>query len=99
MAKALSLRKDRNKGTQRTRKLYTGELQGMLRKWEGTLRDAFLGEWTEGAEPCKVKALSTVLNGEREETYPQGNAPRAYPPEVSTLFPLALESPKRANRV
>src|SRR5215470_10780081 len=40
----------------------------MLRKWEGTLREAFLGEWTEGAEPCKVKALSTVLNGGREET-------------------------------
>jgi hypothetical protein len=24
---------------------------------------------TEGAEPCKVKALSTVLNGGGEETY------------------------------
>jgi len=63
MAKALSLRKDRTKGTQRTRKLSTGNVRGMLRKWEGTLREAFLGEWTEGAEPCKVKALSTVLNG------------------------------------
>src|SRR6266436_8136483 len=68
MAKALSLRKDRTKGTQRTRKLSTGNVRGMLRKWEGTLREAFLGEWTEGAEPCKVKALSTVLNGGREET-------------------------------
>src|SRR5712691_3245532 len=68
MAKALSLRKDRTKGTQRTRKLATGNVRGMLRKWEGTLREASLGEWTEGAEPCKVKALSTVLNGGREET-------------------------------
>ncbi len=68
MAKALSLRKDRTKGTQRTRKLSTGNVRGMLRKWEGTLREASLGEWTEGAEPCKVKALSTVLNGGREET-------------------------------
>ena len=63
MAKALSLRKDRTKGTPRTRKLSTGNVRGMRRKWEGTLREAFLGEWTEGAEPCKVKALSTVFNG------------------------------------
>jgi len=34
MAKALSLRKDRTKGTQRTRKLSTGNVRGMLRKWK-----------------------------------------------------------------
>jgi hypothetical protein len=38
MAKAPSLWKDRNKGTQRTRKLYTeNKLRWMLTKWEGTL--------------------------------------------------------------
>jgi hypothetical protein len=45
--------------------------------------DASWGEpWrqTEGVEPYEVKASSTVLNGGREETYPQGNAPCAYPP-------------------
>src|SRR6266853_3304901 len=104
MAKALSLRKDRTKGTQRTRKLSTGDVRGMLRKWEGTLREASLGEWTEGAEPCKVKALSTVLNGGREETCRKvtrlapthqggGNRPfyRWLARDYRTLFPLLPE--------
>jgi hypothetical protein len=40
---------------------------------------------TEGAEPYEVKASRTVLNGGREETYPQGNAPCAYPPGANAL--------------
>jgi hypothetical protein len=70
----------------------------MLRKWEGTLREAFLGEWTEGAEPCKVKALSTVVCPakagvfSRRETY-QGKsqspvARRAGGRETNLLKPL-----------
>ena len=77
MAKAPSLREDRNKGTQRTRKLYTeNKPRWMLRQWEGTLGEERVmvtqmdtQRPTEGAEPCKVKALSTVLNGGGEETY------------------------------
>ena len=37
MAKAPSLRKARTRGTQRTRKLSTGESTVELAKWEGTL--------------------------------------------------------------
>jgi len=67
MAKAPSLRKDRNKGTLRTRRLYTENAP-----WsKGNGKGRFKGNtWRtiEGAEPCEVKASSTVLNGEDEET-------------------------------
>ncbi len=69
MAKAPSLQKDRNKGTQRTRKLCTVNASCMLRKCEGTLRGFRPGRKTEGAAPCAVKAACTVLNGGDEETY------------------------------
>ena len=68
-AKAPSLRKDRNKGTQRTRKLSTGKALWMLRQWEGTLRGARGSRRRiEGAKPGAVKAASPVLNGGDEET-------------------------------
>ena len=67
MAKAPSLRKDRNKGTLRTRRLYTENAP-----WsKGNGKGRFKGNtWRtiEGAEPCEVKASSTVLNGEDKET-------------------------------
>jgi hypothetical protein len=67
MAKAPSLREDRSKGPQRTRKLstvysvYAGEMS----------RDAsWAPPWrrTAGVEPSAVKAARTVLNGGDEET-------------------------------
>ena len=65
-AKAPSLRKDRNKGTQRTRKLSTVILW-MLEKCEGTLHGIGYGE-DAGVAPCAVKVARTVLNGGDEET-------------------------------
>ena len=60
MAKAPSLRKDRNKGTLRTRRLYTENAP-----WsKGNGKGRFKGNtWRtiEGAEPCEVKASSTVV--------------------------------------
>jgi hypothetical protein len=76
MAKAPSLWEDRNKGTQRTRKLspvYAGEAGAMRRdaswRWPWSR--------TEGVEPDAVKAARTVLNGGDEETC--GNATRLVP--------------------
>src|SRR5712691_10089594 len=66
-AKAPSLRKDRNKGTQRTRKLctvntvYAGEMRRNA-SWHRLWRR------TAGVEPCAVKVARTVLNGGEEET-------------------------------
>jgi hypothetical protein len=62
MAKAPSLWKDGTKGTQRTRKLSTGECTVELEKWEQTLHEC---PWrpTKGAAPCAVKVARTVLNG------------------------------------
>src|SRR5712691_13237465 len=66
-AKAPSLRKDRNKGTQRTRKLctvntvYAGEMRRNA-SWRRLWRR------TAGVEPCAVKVARTVLNGGDEET-------------------------------
>jgi len=67
MAKAPSLWKDGNKGTQRTRKLSTG---GLLWSWRNGTRRSMVVLWrlTTGAEPDAVKAASPVLNGEDEET-------------------------------
>jgi reverse transcriptase-like protein len=69
MAKAPSLRKDWTEGTQRTRKLSTGNALWRLRKWEGTLRGAS-GSRSKiaGVKPGAVKAASPVLNGGDEET-------------------------------
>src|SRR5687768_17315246 len=67
MAKAPRLRKDRSKGTQRTRKLSTVyAVEAGERR-----RDAswgLPGRRTAGAEPYAVKAARTVLNGGDEET-------------------------------
>src|SRR6266446_9635540 len=69
MAKAPSLRKDWTKGTQRTRKLSTGNALWRLRKWEGTLRGASGSRRKiAGVKPGAVKAASPVLNGGDEET-------------------------------
>ena len=69
MAKAPSLRKDWNKGTQRTRELSAGNARGVLRKWEGTLRGTQGSRRRiAGAKPGAVKAASPVLNGGDEET-------------------------------
>ena len=55
MAKAPSLRKDRNKGTERMRKLTTVN-SVELGKCEGTLQGALPWRRTAGVEPCAVKA-------------------------------------------
>src|SRR6267142_6122687 len=69
MAKAPSLRKDWTKGTQRTRKLSTGNALWRLREWEGTLRGASGSRRKiAGVKPGAVKACAPVLNGGDEET-------------------------------
>src|SRR6266436_9012451 len=69
MAKAPSLRKDWTKGTQRTRKLSTGNALWRLRKWEGTLRGASGSRRKiAGVKPGALKGASPVLNGGDEET-------------------------------
>src|SRR5215475_1935803 len=69
MAKAPRLQKDRNKGTQRTRKLCTVHAPCRLGKCAGTLRGFRPGRRTEGVAPCAVQAARTVLNGGDEEMY------------------------------
>jgi hypothetical protein len=61
-AKAPSLRKDRNKGIQRTRKLYTVNTvyAGEMRRNASWHR---LWRRTAGVEPCAVKVARTVLKG------------------------------------
>ena len=66
MAKAPSLREDRNKGTQRTRKLSTGNA---LWSWRnGKERFVCARRGTAGAKPYTMKVVRTVLNGGDEET-------------------------------
>ena len=66
MAKAPSLREDRNKGTQRTRKLSTGNA---LWSWRnGKERFVRARRGTAGAKPYTMKVVRTVLNGGDEET-------------------------------
>src|SRR5262249_3861406 len=91
MAKAPSLRKDWTRGSRRTRKAVHGECSVEPTKWEGTLRIT-LGDEIEGAEPCEVKASSTVLNGGREETClaSAGTAPCASPPSCGHPTLLSL---------
>ena len=65
-AKAPSLRKDWNKGTQRTRKLSAGNA---LRSWRnGKGRFVRARRRTAGAKPYTMKVVRTVLNGGDEET-------------------------------
>ena len=96
MAKAPSLRKDRNKGTQRTRKLSAGNA---LRSWRnGKGRFVRARRWTAGAKPYTMKVVRTVFNGGHEETY--GNATRLVPTQlVDILVEVARERPIAAGRV
>src|SRR5712692_9702910 len=66
-AKAPSLWKDGNKGTQRTRKLSTG---GLLWSWRNGHRRFMVSLWrsTKGVKPDALKGASPVLNGGDEET-------------------------------
>ena len=90
MAKAPSLRKDRNKGTQRTRKLSTGNALWMLRKWEGTLRGARGSRRRiAGAKPGAVKAARPVLNGGDEET--GLDRPRLVATQLGLVYGHAME--------
>ena len=74
-AKAPSLRKDRTKGTQRTRKLSTGNA---LWSWRnGKERFVRARRGTAGVKPYTMKVVRTVFNGGHEETY--GNATRLVP--------------------
>src|SRR6266536_810564 len=79
-AKAPSLRKDRTKGTLRTRKLSTGNAPWSKGNGKRRFKN-FLGDWIGGVEPYEVKVSRTALNGGDEETYPQGSAPCPYPTE------------------
>ena len=75
MAKAPSLRKDGTRGTQRTRKLSTGNA---LWSWRnGKERFVRPRRATEGAKPYTMKVVRTVFNGGDEETC--GNATRLVP--------------------
>src|SRR6516162_5250314 len=83
-AKAPSLRKDWTKGTQRTRKLSTGNV---LWSWRnGKERFVRARRGTAGAKPYTMKVVRTVFNGGHEETY--GNATRLVPTQQH-LCPLA----------
>jgi len=75
MAKAPSLRKDRTKGTQRTRELSTGKAPWSWRN--GKERFVHARRGTAGAKPYTMKVVRTVFNGGHEETY--GNATRLVP--------------------
>jgi hypothetical protein len=59
--------KRETKGTQCTRKLYTG---GLLWNWRKGNRRFMVRPWRmiTGAEPDAIKVASPVLNGEDEET-------------------------------
>jgi len=62
-AKAPRLWQDWSKGIQRTRQLSAVHVPCMLEQCEGTLHGVTPWRRTTGAEPCEVKASSTVLNG------------------------------------
>ena len=80
MAKAPSLRKDRTKGSQRTRELSTGNA---LWSWRnGKERFVRARRETAGAKPYTMKVVRTVFNGGREETCRK----------VTRLAPTQLES-------
>src|SRR5215467_10728405 len=96
MAKAPSLRKARNKGTQRTRKLSAGNA---LRSWRnGKGRFVRARRRTAGAKPYTMKVVRTVFNGGHEETY--GNATRLVPTQlVDKVVRIALQRAIAAGRV
>ena len=82
MAKAPSLRKDWTRGTQRTRKLSTGNA---LWSWRnGKERFVRARRETAGAKPYTMKVVRTVFNGGHEETY--GNATRLVPTQLECGF-------------
>src|SRR5215510_1943211 len=96
MAKAPSLRKDRNTGTQRTRKLSTGKV---LWSWRnGKERFVRARRETAGAKPYTMKVVRTVFNGGHEETY--GNATRLVPTQlIDILMEVSFHRPIAAGRV
>src|SRR4029453_573079 len=96
MAKAPSLREARNKGTQRTRKLSTGNA---LWSWRnGKERFVRARRGTAGAKPYTMKVVRTVFNGGHEETY--GNATRLVPTQlIDKVMPIALQRAIAAGRV
>src|SRR5687767_7527778 len=97
MAKAPRLRKDRRKGTQRTRKLSTVySVEAGERR-----RDASWcvpGRRTAGAEPYAVKAARTVLNGGDEDTC--GSVTRLVPIQLprSRSSPRLMPGVRRQRR-
>jgi hypothetical protein len=81
MAKAPSLRKARTRGTQRTRKLSTGNA---LWSWRnGKERFVRARRETAGAKPYTMKVVRTVFSGGHEETY--GNATRLVPTQLECV--------------
>src|SRR5262245_51504785 len=96
MAKAPSLRKDRNTGTQRTRKLSTGNA---LWSWRnGKARCVRARRETAGAKPYTMQVVRPVFNGGHEETY--GNATRLVPTQlIDARVQVALHRPIAAGRV
>src|SRR5262249_21220520 len=91
MKRTSSLRKDWTRGTQRTRKLSTGEA---LWSWRnGKERFVRARRGTAGAKPYTMKVVRTVFNGGHEETY--GNATRLVPTQLGCLHPAS--GPRRAR--
>jgi hypothetical protein len=96
MAKAPSLRKDRNKGIRRTRKLSTGNALWSWRNGKGRFVRA--RRETAGAKPYTMKVVRTVFNGGHEETY--GNATRLVPTQlIDKRVPIALQRLVATRRV
>jgi hypothetical protein len=96
MAKAPSLRKDRNKGIRRTRKLSTGNALWSWRNGKGRFVRA--RRETAGAKPYTMKVVRTVFNGGHEETY--GNATRLVPTQlIDVLVEVPLHRPIAAGRI
>jgi hypothetical protein len=96
VAKAPSLRKDRTKGTQRTRKLSAGNAPWSWRNG----KERFVGtrRGTAGAKPYTMKVVRTVFNGGHEETY--GNATRLVPTQlIDVLMEVSFQRPIAAGRV
>ena len=96
MAKAPSLRKDRNKGIRRTRKLSTGNALWSWRNGKGRFVRA--RRETAGAKPYTMKVVRTVFNGGHEETY--GNATRLVPTQlIDVLVEVTLQRPIATGRI
>src|SRR5258706_16101436 len=92
MAKAPSLRKDWTKGTQRTRKLSTGNALWRLREWEGTLRGASGSRRKiAGVKPGAVKACAA---GRGAESLTQSRGVRREAPGSSTYLKAKAQGNK-----